>query len=50
MNDNKDDPPLGYFEDFCEFFMTILLPWTIGFLCGIVFLIVFLLGFTPIGN
>ena len=38
-----DEPPMGRFEDFCEFFLRTLLPWTIGVAVGVVGLAWYLL-------
>lgn len=45
MNDEKDNPPLGYFEDFLDFFIATLMPFMIGLMLGAVFVICFLVGF-----
>lgn len=41
-------PPMGYFEDFCEYAKTTLLPVTLGILLGGALVACFLLGFAPI--
>lgn len=43
-----DAPPMGYFEDFCEYTKTTLLPVMLGIALGAVLMFVFLLWFTPI--
>ena len=43
-------PPMGYFEDFCEYAKTTLLPVTLGIALGGALVACFLLGFNPLGN